>query len=117
MEKLPPKEFEFTNIEFSDPFAQSGSNEITGWVKNNSKRHTLTALCLYVQLVDYYNGRSEIIGIDQLFISLNVPPQQTHDFKGKPHFGTLPAPKGKYAWLCSIGPVQAVDSKYPVRTF
>ena len=111
-----PEEFEFTKIEFSDPFAKFGSNEIKVRVKNNSKRFTLTALCLYVQVVDYYNGQSEIIGIDELFISLNVPPQQTHDFKGKPHLGTLPAPKGKYAWLCSIGPVQSVDYKNAVRT-
>ena len=108
----PPKEFEFTNIEFSDPFAQSGSNEIKGRVKNNSKTYALAEMCLNVQLVANYNDRTEIIGSDEVYISLDVPPQQTRDFIAHPHFRTLNAPKGKCDWLCSVGPIKVVDSEY-----
>ena len=105
-------EVELTNIEFADPFAQSGSNEIKGKVKNNSNGHTISALCLNVQLINNYNDQSEIIEFDEVFISLNVPPQHTRNFIANPHFETLNAPKGKYDWLCSLGPIQFVDSKY-----
>ena len=110
---VAPEEVELTKIKFPDPFAQSGSSTIEGRIKNNSERYTLSALCLNVQLIDNSNDRSEIIGSDEVYLSLKVPPQQIHVFKANPHFGTLNAPKGKYDWLCSIGPVQVVDSKYP----
>lgn len=110
--RIPSKEFELTDLEFSGLFAQSGSNEIKGKVKNNSKRYKLDALCLKVQLVDNYNDRSEIIGGDEVYISLDVPPQQTRDFKAHPHFGNLNSPKGKCDWLCSVGPIKVVDSEY-----
>ena len=113
---VPPKEFEFTNIQLVDPFTQPGSSEIRGKVKNNSKTYVLDALCLNVQVVIYYNGRSKIIESDAVYISLNVPPQQTRDFIAHPHFRSLNSPGNMWDWLCSIGPVKVAEYKNAVRT-
>ena len=111
-----PKEIELHNLVFSDPLTQPGSNEIKGRIKNNFKGYTIDALCLHVQLVDAYKDRSKVIGGDEVYLSLDIPPQQSRDFMANLNFESLNAPSGKWDWLCSVGPVKVADHQYPIRT-
>ena len=110
--RILPAEIQLTDLEFSDPFAQFSSNEITGKIRNNSNWYELDTLYLKVQLVDTYNDRSEIIGADEVSIWVDVPPQQARDFIAKPNLGTLKSPKGKLNWSCSISLIKGVEPKY-----
>jgi hypothetical protein len=112
--RISPNEIELTEVKFSDPFAQSSSNEITGRVRNYSNRYELDTLYLKVQLVDTYEDRSKIIGDDEVSLWVDVPPQQVRNFKVHPNFGTLKSPKGKWNWSCSISLIKGVVPEHHI---
>jgi len=110
--RISPAEIQLTDLDFSGPFVECSSNEITGRIRNNSNWYELDTLYLKVQLVDTYDDRSEIIKVDEVPIWVDVPPQQARDFKAKPNFGTLESPKGKLNWSCSISLIKGVEPEY-----
>jgi len=81
---------------------------LIGRVRNHSLRHTLRRVSLKITLRDKLpSGESEIIGEEDAYINVTVPPGQTRELSTYVYFAHLPAPRGQFSWSYVITELEA----------
>jgi hypothetical protein len=80
----------------------SGSNELTGRVRNHSSAFVLTGIDLRIVLKDCLNGNCETIGQSDKSVYLSIPPGQARDLECLVFFDHAGRPRGERQWSFAL---------------
>jgi hypothetical protein len=89
------------------PGLNSRSFVISGRLQNQDVAHSILSVRLRVTLEDCHDSMCEIIGQEEADLPLEVPPDQSRDFRLTIPFSSVPILKGESNWKYEILSIRA----------
>jgi curved DNA-binding protein CbpA len=100
--RITPSEIELVDLALKENYG-GWSYQLTGRIRNHSVRYTVQTVLLKLTMREIQSpAASEIVGEDNVFLIVSVPPGQTRNVSGYVRFRDLPKPSGRLEWSYTI---------------
>ena len=97
--RITPDQIEISDLELS----KDAYPKLTGRIRNNSPKYTLTSFTLKLTMHDVMKGgKKETVGESEQYIYANVPPGQSRAFEEFVSFSGLGKPRGEFQWRYEV---------------